>query len=483
MMAMRWLMRLVGLANTIVIARILSPDDYGVMAMSAVIVELLMMLSDTNVDLALMREPGAARPVYDSAWTVQLLFGVLAAVAVAAAAPLLASYYHDPRVTEVMYILALRPLIMGFENVGVVEFRKTLDFAKEFRYAIFRRLSLFVFSLILALTLRNYFALAIAAPVSAAVAVIFSYGMSTYRPRLAFSHIGRVWGASKWMILQNVAQSALDRSDEFVIGGVAPSAAVGNYFVAGQVAPMPTREIAWPMERALMPVYARIASDTGALKTAAVDVMAMMGTLCLALGVGVALVAQDLVVTVFGAQWTNAVPFFRWLAVFGIFAALGRPLMPLFFMRGRERAYALLTGAQAALTLGATIYAAHAASLQAVAAARTFVGGLFFVVFCAAAGRAAPVGLGDFGRVLWRPAAAAGVMAAVVTLVQAGPPAAPILGLARDCAAGAAAYFTVLFALWGAAGRPPGPERILLDRARAVWGRLNGMANFRFGHR
>lgn len=478
---MRWLMRLVGLANTVILARILSPDDYGIMAMSAVIVELLMMLSDTNVDLALMREPGAPRHIYDSAWTVQLLFGLLAGLAVVAMAPLLASYYRDPRVTEVMYILALRPVIMGFENVGVVEFRKALDFAKEFRYAIFRRLSLFVFSVILALTLRNYLALAIAAPVSAAVAVAFSYGMSTYRPRLALSHVGAVWGASKWMILQNMAQAGLDRSDEFVIGGVAPPATVGYYFVAGQIAPMPTREIAWPMERTLMPVYARIAHDPAALKAAVVDVMGMMGTVCMALGVGVVLVAHDLVVTVFGANWVSAVPFFHWLGLFGIVAALGRPLMPLFYMCRRERAFAALTAVQAGVTFCLTLYAAHHFALVTVAAARTVVGVAFFGVLCVAATRIAPVTLADFARVLWRPVFAGATMTAVVLLVRSE--AAPMLGLIRDCVLGTGTYTAVLLALWVVAGRPDGPERTLLTRLKGMTGGLHRVAHLGLGDR
>lgn len=469
---MRWLMRIIGLCNTVVIARILSPDDYGVMAMSAVIVELLMTLGDTNVDLALMREQGSPRPIYDSAWTVQVLFGLAACLIVVATAPLLATYYHDPRVTDVMYILALRPLILGFENVGVVEFRKNLDFAKEFRYSIFRRLSLFVFSLILAFALRSYFALAIAAPISAAVAVVFSYGMSKYRPRLCFSHMGAVWGASKWMILQNAAQSALDRSDEFVIGGVASSSVVGNYFVAGQIAPMPTREVAWPMERALMPVYARIAEDAPALRDAVVNVMGLMGTLCIALGVGMMLVAHDLVVTVFGPQWTGAIPFFRWLAIFGIFAALGRPLMPLFYMRRQERSYALLSLVQVVTTFSLVVFAAHHFALVTVAATRTLAAVGFFVVLCVAATRISPVRLTDFARVLWRPALAALAMILAVRAVQATGDLMPILGLIRDCAAGAAVFGAAQSALWAASGRPPGPERILINRARSYFGKV-----------
>ena len=230
---------------------------------------------------------------------------------------------------------------------------------------------------------------------------------------------------------------------------------------------MPTREVAWPLERTLMPVYARIADDADALRTAVINVMGLMGTICIALGVGVMLVAHDLVVTVFGQNWTGAIPFFRWLAIFGIFAALGRPLMPLFFMRRREKSYAILTLIQVVTTFALVIYAAHHFELVAVAAARTLAAGGFFVVLCIAATRIAPLRLSDFARVLWRPALAAGVMIVAVHAVQEND-VLPILGLIRDCFTGAAAFGAVQITLWGMAGRPPGPERILLDQTKAL---------------
>ncbi|MGE3332908.1 MAG: oligosaccharide flippase family protein [Rhodospirillaceae bacterium] len=471
MVSMRWLMRAIGLINTVVLARILSPDDFGIMAMSAVIVELLMMLSDTNVDVALIRDPKQSREIYDSAWTIQALFGLAVAVAVVAITPALVAYYDDPRVAVVMYILALRPAILGLENVGVVEFRKNLDFAKEFRYWIFRRLSLFVFGLVLALTLRNYLALAIAAPISALVAVVFSFTMSRYRPRLCFSHIGLVWGASRWMILQNTAQVALERADEFVIGGVATPTAVGNYYIAGQVAPMPTRELAWPVERALMPTYAKITGDAAELRRTVVAVMGVMAVVCFSTGVGIMSVAQDFVVTVFGRQWLPAIPFFEWLAIFGIFAGLGRPLMPLFYAMHYERKYAVLSAAQVAVTLPLLFYAAHRLDLVAVAAIRTGVAVGFFMLFAWGATRISTVTPADFLRVLWRPAAAALVMAIIVKALHDDTITWPILSLGRDCVIGGAAFVTALLGLWIASGRPEGAEYLILRSARKLFRR------------
>lgn len=471
MVAMRWLMRAIGLINTVILARVLTPDDFGIVAMSAVVVELLMMLGDTNVDIALIRDPKIRREIYDSAWTIQVIFGLAVAALVVAATPVLVDYYGDPRIAIVMYILALRPAIVGFENVGVVEFRKDLDFAKEFRYWIFRRLSLFVFGLILALTLRNYLALAIAAPASALVAVLFSFTMSTYRPKLCFSHIGTVWGASRWMILQNTSQSALERADEFVIGGVATPTAVGNYYIAGQVAPMPTREIAWPLERALMPTYAKIADNGEELRRTVISVTGVMAIVCFSTGVGIMSVAHDFVATVFGEKWLPAVPFFEWLAIFGVFSGLGRPLMPLFYALHHERRYALLTLAQVALTLPLLFYAAYRLDLVAVAAARTLVSVGFFAVFLFVATRISTVTLSDFLRTLWRPAIASAAMAFVVKALHDGTIAWPIVSLFRDGVIGAIAFAVALIALWVIAGRPDSAEALVLKNAKRLFRR------------
>jgi O-antigen/teichoic acid export membrane protein len=472
MIAMRWLMRAIGLINTVVLARLLTPDDFGVVAMSAVVVELLMMLGETHVDIALIRDQKTQRDLYDSAWTIQAIFGVAVAVLLALAAHPLALYYDDPRVEPVIYILALRPAILGFENVGVAEFRKNLDFAKDFRYGIWRRLSLFIIGLGLALTLQNYWALAIAAPISAVVAVFFSFVMSSYRPRIQFSHALFVWSASRWFILQNLSQSALDRSDEFIIGGVSTSTAVGNYYIAAQVAPMPTRELAWPMERALMPTFAKVAGQPDELRHAVLAVMGVMGTACCAAGFGIMSIAEDFVWTVFGERWTAAVPFFQWLALFGIFVAVARPLMALFYALGRERLYAVLSTLQVAVTIPVLVYAALHYELVAIAAGRTIVAAGFFVVYCAAASAVSGVRLRDFAAVLWRPAVAGVVMTTAIRATHNDALPGHFLPMTQDIAVGILVFGLTQGALWLLAGRPEGSERIIWRRIVEALGLL-----------
>ena len=98
MIAMRWSMRLIGLVSLIVLARLLAPDDFGIIAMAMIFVGLLEIIAFTGVDLALIRDDQAGRAHYDAAWTIRIIQGALVAGLLLLAAPLAGGYFDEPRV-------------------------------------------------------------------------------------------------------------------------------------------------------------------------------------------------------------------------------------------------------------------------------------------------------------------------------------------------------------------------------------------------
>ncbi|MBI5164555.1 MAG: oligosaccharide flippase family protein, partial [Magnetospirillum sp.] len=322
MVAMRWSLRLVGLVNTVIIARLLTPADFGVATMAWIVVEFLMTLSEANVDLALLRGNRFSRAYLDTAWTVRLLCGIATTLALVAVAPLAAAYYHDERVEWVIRIIALRALVTGFENIGVLEFRRQLAFAKEYRFWMWRRVLMFGVGLALAFGFRDYRALAIAAPVSGLITVLVSYTMSAYRPRLCLTHWRELWAFSQWVILYNTARFLNGRVDQFVIGGIGTAADAGNYYVAYDTSGLPTREVIWPMGRAFTPTLAKIAHDPAEMRKALIGVLGVVAAIALPAGIGTSMVAEDTTLVLLGEQWTQSVEFFRWLAICGAFEAV-----------------------------------------------------------------------------------------------------------------------------------------------------------------
>src|SRR5690349_1747934 len=122
MIAMRWSTRLLGLFSTLILVRLLTPDDFGVVAMAMVILGLLEVFTHTSVDLALIRDRDPSREHYDTAWTLEIVQAIGLAIALVVVAPWAARYFNDERVAPVIYALALRAVLGSFENIGVVAF-------------------------------------------------------------------------------------------------------------------------------------------------------------------------------------------------------------------------------------------------------------------------------------------------------------------------------------------------------------------------
>lgn len=473
MVAMRWSLRLVGLVNTIIMARLLSPTDFGIIAMAWIIVDFLTMLAETDVDVALVRNPQATRDHYDTAWTIKILSGLAIAAALFLVAPLVALYYGDERVTTVMRIVSLRAALMGFENIGVADFRKTLDFSKEYRYFLVRRLSVFVIGLILAALLRDYLALVLATVVAAVVTVAVSFVMSPYRPRLSLAKWREMGSFSQWQMLFNSAQFAGQRVDEFIIGGLGKAADIGNYYVAVDISTMPTREVVQPLGRAVIPTCARIAHDPDEMGKAFRSVLGFVALICIPAGVGISVVAEDLVMAVLGDKWGGAVWFFRWLGIYGALEGMLLAMEPFLMARSQEKLLALANLAYLLILTPALLFAGFSHGIEMIAVTRTAIMGLFVAVVFSVIMRHGWIGWRQLSAILWRPAIAAAVMGTVV--LQFHPELEwRVLSLAHDVALGAGIFTLVLLTAWWLSGKPAGAESALLETAARQWRRLVG---------
>src|SRR6266566_2103818 len=105
--AARWSVRGIGLISTIILARLLDPADFGVVAMAMVVVGFISVFSQAGQNSAVIRHANPTAEHFDTAWTMSVCGGVIVAVVLFAIAPLAGSYYHEPRVVPVIRFLAI----------------------------------------------------------------------------------------------------------------------------------------------------------------------------------------------------------------------------------------------------------------------------------------------------------------------------------------------------------------------------------------
>jgi O-antigen/teichoic acid export membrane protein len=470
---MRVTLRSIGVISTIVLARLLVPADFGLVVLASMLIGLVELASEFEFATYLIRTQGIDRSYYDTAWTLSALRGGLIAVVLVACSSAAADFFAEPRLQNVLYVLSLASLISGLANIGTVDFQKSLNFDRDFRLTVQTKLVSFVITVLLAVLLRNYWALVVGMLSSRCAALLFGYTMHPFRPRISFVRTGAILRFSKWVIANNLLYYAQRQGYAFVIGKMLNSAAVGLYSVGREISAIATSELVVPIGRALLPGLSALENDPAAVRRTFLDGLAVIVMLALPLGVGIALTADPLVRVAMGPNWVGAVPVVQILAVVGVVRVFTANSDPQLLALNLPHLTTVLACFGAVVGIVSMLWAASIWGLVGAAWATSATAILQMFLNYAIIWRVTGISPAAVGAVIWRTVAACLVMSgAVLTLLDVWPRAGTTLSLLLElccaCVLGAFAYVVALLLLWRVCGMPPGAEKHALQIVSAL---------------
>lgn len=465
----RWTVRGIGIISTIILARLLAPEDFGLVAICMLLISLAETVGREAQNLAVIRKQNLDREFMDSAWTASIIANLVLGAAVFASAPLVSGYFNEPRAVLLIQIMSLRVLMIGFENIGMALYRKDFNFSMSYNYIILEKIIPAVLTIILAIYLRNYWALVIGSVVGYGGMVVASYLLHEYRPRICFKKTSEVWAFSGWVILEKLAIFGTVRADYMFVPAFGGTKEIGHYHVGTELARMPTVELFSVLDRALFPAYARLIDQPAALADAFIKILGAATIVCLPVSIGFALVAGDAVRLIYGAPWAPMIPVVILVSLASGIVALISTVTLAIQAIGRSRLSFGIICLHLALMLGALFsLSSHFASTADIAWVRllTTLAVLPVALFCGQI--VLSYSYMDTIKAFWRPVIAAGVM--TVMLLYVLPPDMDIpmaLRLAVRCVAGGMIYVGALLLLWLAAGKPPGIEHEAVTAAQS----------------
>ena len=466
MVAMRWGLRLLGLVNIAIIARLLAPSDFGLVAMAMAVVALADAVMNLAGDRAIIQLGGDGRRYYDSGWTLRLMqASVIAAVILALAWPA-AGFYGDARVGPILMVAALGIFLRGFENIGTVAFRQNLTFGREFIYYMVPQTIAVLATISLALWLRSYWALVLGALVRQTSTMAFSYVISAYRPRLSLARMRDIWGFSQWTLVRDLGVFLTNESDRVIIGRLGGPGPVGLLTIGKELTSMISTEIAAPISRALYPGMVKLRDAPGRFRTAFRNAMAAIALVGLPLCAGLGLTASEVVPLLLGEKWLAAIPFVTLLSLAAIIRVLAGLPGDQAVVLGGVRAVAIASWLQAFLAIPLLVFGYQQYQLAGVAIALLAIYLLGLVINCGLVCRYGGARWGDYAGAWWRPVLATAAMAlavlAVEQTVQQTLHGGLWLLLLAKAGIGGLVYVAAALALWHLVGRPDGLERALL---------------------
>jgi len=338
MVAVRLFDRMIGLISTVILARLLFPADFGVVALAMSIIAVLEIWAEFGFDLALIRDQKAEQRHYDTVWTLTFLRSVIVAMLIAATAGHMSAFFNEARIESVMYALSAATLIEGCQSVRIIDFRKNLDLHKEFRFLMIARVAQFVVTIVAAYLWRDYWALVAGILVNRSTKLMLSYLMAPHRPRFSLSGFSDLFGFSKWVVINSLLTFFNTRLDTFVIGRVSGVSSLGIYNMAYEVSNMATTELVWPISRALFPGFSKLQDRPSELVKAYNMSLSIIVLIALPVTVGIGLTAEYFVPLMLGQKWLLAIPVMQVLVIYGglrvliantgaLYLALGRPYL------------------------------------------------------------------------------------------------------------------------------------------------------------
>lgn len=478
----RLLVRAIGLISTLILVRLLTPEDFGIVGLAAIVQTILEILTAAGFGLALIRLPQVEPRHYDTAFTLTLARGLLVGMILFATADLQAAFMTEPRVAPVMRLLAATALLQSLENIRLVDLQRALRFDVLLRYQVLNKGLSFCAVVPLALWLRSHWALVLAPLLARLVLTPVSYWLVPYRPRLSLAAWRELFHFSKWILANNLVFVADAQSFTLIVGRTSGVAAVGLYQVVHQLAALPISELAAPIRDPAYAAFARVQHDRRALSEYLLAGLALQWLLIMPLSAGIALTPREITLLALGGRWSAAIGLFPLVALFTLCDGLRDYLGTLFVARNRLRLivgrFALVTAPKVLVVL----WAAHHHGLEGAAWAALAAAAPTVLLWLAMVRHELGCGWGPIGAALWRPALAALAMAAAVLAVpddvgvRLGLAQAPLtVALLVKAGLGAALYAAVVTVAWLAVGAPSrSAEGFTLRGVRAGIARVLG---------
>jgi O-antigen/teichoic acid export membrane protein len=329
--------QIMSLARSITLARLLAPSDFGVMALVSVAIGALGVFAEMGISQALVQRKELSDDLLHTAWLLSAARGGLLAAAVFFGAPLAASFFHAPALVPVMRAMASVQLLNGLNSLSPALLQRTLDFRTLTVFSLGYEVAGLVAAVIAAILMRSVWAIVIGAVASALAALVLSYLLHPYRPRLRYAReaAGQMFHFGKNLTGGSIVGFLCTMGDNAYIGRLLGTDAVGIYDLAYRLGNLPANSITTVFSRVTFPAFSAIQDDmehTRALYLRGLRYITLVAVpLCGAMMV----LAPFIVGVLYGEKWMSAAPALAILCFFGLERAVDSVSSQLFLAQGR----------------------------------------------------------------------------------------------------------------------------------------------------
>ena len=440
--------RVLVLASTALLARLLAPAEFGLVALALIFIALLETVADLGLSQSLVIVRDDVLEHADTVFTASVLVGTGLACATAAIAPLAALFFDEPELVGLLPVLGANFLLRSLGTTHYALAQRRIDFRSRTAAELADVALRGVVGVALALSGMGAWSLVLGYLAGTAALTLVLWVRVPWRPslRLRRDHIRTLWRFGGALTGLDVMAAVIANADYVFIGRVLGPASLGLYSLGFRIPELLILNLSVVAGQVLFPAFATL--DRDALRRAYLTSLRYTLMVALPAAAGLAVLAEPLTLALFGDAWHGAISATQVLALYALGVAIGIPAGSAYKALGRVKVLLLLAIPRAGLLIAALlVFGSH--GIVAVAGCQTGVAAAFSAAGIVLASRLLEIRPGRLWSAAWPSLAATGGMAAVLLL------SAPVIGgawpgLVTGAVAGGAAYLMLLWLFDGA---------------------------------
>ena len=326
-----------GLISSIILARLLLPSDFGLLAIATAIVSTMQGLTTTGFGSALIQKQEKPEDFLNTAWTFELAKYFILFLILFFLAPLFALFFKEPAAIAVLRVISFSLIFQGLMNIGIIYFRKKLDFKRQFIFNIIPQVIYIMVVIPLAFILRNIWALVWANVVRGLTVCVVSYIMHPYRPRLDFNinNAKELFNFGKWILGSSIIVIIRNQGITMFVGKFLGIPTLGFYNRAGAFSTVLFQQLIVMIWQVGYPAYSQLQKITVRLKRACLLTLKLLTFFGFPMAGGLLILSWDFTHLFLTDKWISIVPVIQVLCLSAMIVFITTPAAIMFPAVGR----------------------------------------------------------------------------------------------------------------------------------------------------
>lgn len=257
----KWVTSVMGVVSTLVLARILTPSDFGLVAMATLVTAFFEILSRLGTEEYIIKSTSLTEDDINTSWTLQLIVKLTISLLILSFSHYASVFFNEPKLTKVLMMLSIVPVLVGFNNIGVVLAKKDMKFKEIMKLELISKVISVILTITLAFSLRNYWAFIFGTVSYYLIYTLLTYYYYQYRPKLSLRHFKKQASFSQWTLLKGMVNYTSGKIDQILITKLLSAIELGAYTISQRIISIPSSLLLSPITDAVFPGLGQILGD------------------------------------------------------------------------------------------------------------------------------------------------------------------------------------------------------------------------------